>query len=79
MNIAVWQSENFKKKPLVRYGSALLMISIVLSTMFLKQHSVFDVVTGMLMAAVMYRIVYVGNPFRFPVRAGKYERKLHQI
>lgn len=79
VNIAVWQSENFKKKPLVRYGSALLMISIVLSTMFLKQHSVFDVVTGMLMAAVMYRIVYVGNPFRFPVRAGKYERKLHQI
>ena len=46
VNIAVWHSDNFKKNKAVRYGSAVLMVLIILSTMFLKQHSVFDVVTG---------------------------------
>ena len=54
-------------------------MSIILSTMFLKQHSVFDVVTGMITAAGMYMIVYVNNPFRLPVRQEKYEQKLHRI
>ena len=58
---------------------AILMVSIILSTMFLKQHSVFDVVTGMITAAGMYMIVYVNNPFRLPVRQEKYEQKLHRI
>lgn len=79
VNIAVWQSGNFKNNRLVRYGSAILMVSIILSTMFLKQHSVFDVVTGMIMAAGMYMLVYVNNPFRLPVREEKYEHKLHHI
>ena len=55
----------------MRCGSAILMVSIILSTMFLKQHSVFDVVTGMITAAGMYMIVYVNNPFRLPVRQEK--------
>ena len=45
------------KRP-VRVLSLLLCISIILSTMFIKQHSVFDVVTAFIMAAVMYGIVY---------------------
>lgn len=75
VNFSVWHSENFKKNRAVRYGSALLMISIVLSTMFLKQHSVFDVITGMLMAAVIYRLVYSANAVRFSVKERKYIQK----
>ena len=58
VNIAVWHSENFKDKKWVRYGSAILMVLIILSTMFLKQHSVFDVVTGIVLAVFMYTLVY---------------------
>ena len=79
VNIAVWRSDAFKHTHAMRCGSAILMVSIILSTMFLKQHSVFDVVTGMITAAGMYMIVYVNNPFRLPVRQEKYEQKLHRI
>lgn len=42
----------------IRTVSFILCISIILSTMFLKQHSVFDVVTAFIMAAIMYGITY---------------------
>lgn len=79
INMAVWHCENFKNNKLVRYGSAVLMISIVLSTMFLKQHSGFDVVTGIIMAVAMYMLVYAGSPIRLPAKRRKYERKLRRI
>ena len=61
VNMAVWHSENFRKNKAVRFGSAALMVSIILSTMFLKQHSVFDVATGILLAIFMYMLVYSSN------------------
>lgn len=79
VNIAVWHSGDFKHQKAVRYGSALLMISIILSTMFLKQHSVFDVTTGIIMAIAMYMLVYSGSGLRVPVRQQKYQRKLRRI
>lgn len=79
VNIAVWHSGEFKHQKAVRFGSAFLMVSIILSTMFLKQHSVFDVVTGIIMAAAMYMLVYVSNPVRLPVRQPRYTRKLHRV
>lgn len=42
----------------IKIVSGILCVSIILSTMFIKQHSVFDVVTGILMGAVMYAVVY---------------------
>lgn len=72
VNAAIWHSEDFKKHKAVRYGSAVLMVLIILSTMFLKQHSVFDVVTGTVLAAFLYSVVYNPNaslvPARRPVR-----------
>lgn len=79
VNFSVWHSKNFKEKKAVRYGSSLLMISIVLSTMFLKQHSVFDVITGILMAAVVYRLVYGVNALRFSARERKNIRNPKKI
>lgn len=43
---------------LIRGGSFVLMISIILATMFLKQHSVLDVAAGILLATLMDQLVY---------------------
>lgn len=58
VNAVIWHCDNFKKNPFIRYSSGVLAISIVLATMFLKQHSVFDVVTGLLLAQVTISFVY---------------------
>lgn len=57
-HLAIVKSSHFENKRLIRVGSFILCSSIVFSTVFLKQHSVFDVVTGLLMAVVMYIVVY---------------------
>lgn len=46
------------KKRWLRGASLILCISIILSTVFLKQHSMFDVLTGLIMASAMYVLVY---------------------
>ena len=74
VNIAIWHSENFKQNKPVRYGSAILMVSIILSTMFLKQHSVFDVITGIVLSVFMYTVVYAKSP----VHVGNSETSLEE-
>lgn len=58
IHIAVSHSRELKKRRGVQIFSGILMASIILATMFLKQHSVFDVVTACGLAAVMYTMVY---------------------
>ncbi|MCR5720338.1 MAG: serine/threonine protein phosphatase [Lachnospiraceae bacterium] len=57
-NIAIWRSKKFGDNKPVKIVSAIICTSIILSTMFIKQHSVFDVCTAFIMAAVMYVLVY---------------------
>ena len=57
-HIAVMHSHRLEKYKGIRIGSFILCISIIMSTMFIKQHSVFDVATAFIMAAVMYGLVY---------------------
>lgn len=57
-HFAIMHSREFEKKKGIRIGSLILAASIILSTMFLKQHSVFDVLTAFVMGAVMYTLVY---------------------
>lgn len=70
-HIAVMRSARLEHKKGIRIGSFVLCVSIVLSTMFIKQHSVFDVTTAFIMAAVMYVIVY-----RFDILLN-FNRNLH--
>lgn len=58
VHLAVMHSEQLSEKKWVKRASLIMMGSIIASTMFLKQHSVFDVVTGCVMALVMYTLVY---------------------
>ncbi len=58
-HIAISHSKIMQNHPVIRYGSLVLAISIILSTMLIKQHSVFDVLTAFILAAVMYYLVYM--------------------
>lgn len=57
-HFAVIKNPKLCKNKVICTGSLILCVSIILSTVFIKQHSVFDVLTAFIMAAVMYLIVY---------------------
>ena len=54
-------NEKLSSKKWIRFGSLILCVSIILSTVLIKQHSMFDVLTAFIMAAVMYAAVYSCN------------------
>jgi len=58
IHIAISKSRRLQKKKWVVSGSFFLMISICLSTVFLKQHSVFDGICAVVLSVFMYIIVY---------------------
>ena len=43
---------------LIRGGSFVLMVSIILATMFLKQHTILDVVVALAMARICWFFMY---------------------
>lgn len=57
-HIAIAKSRHFEKHKGIRLASLILCVSIILSTMFIKQHSAFDVITACMIAAVTYLFVY---------------------
>mgnify|MGYP004454933619 FL=1 len=66
--VAVEHSEQLKNRPVFRKVCLTLTVLIVLSTMFLKQHSVSDVCCALVMNAgtcmLLYRPVKTGNALR---------------
>lgn len=58
VHIGIMKSQSLKKSRYVRLGSFILMVSICLSTVFLKQHSVIDGVGSLIMAIAIYPLVY---------------------
>lgn len=57
-HIAIYKSETLRKYRWLQIGSFILMISICLATVFLKQHSIVDGIGSVVMAVVMYSMVY---------------------
>ena len=55
---AVMHSEQLHSKSAIRLSCFTLTILIILSTVFLKQHSVYDVMTGILLGVAMYIVTY---------------------
>lgn len=64
VHIAVMNSAALKKKKLIRAASFILMVSICLATVFLKQHSAMDGFGAIAMAFIMYRLVYKEEPLK---------------
>ena len=58
VHIAVMESEFFKTRHVLRGASFVTCVLIILSTVFIKQHSVFDVLTAVAMSIILYLIVY---------------------
>ena len=57
-HLALIHNKQLAENKKIRIGSLVLCISIILSTVLIKQHSMFDVITAFVMAAVMYAVVY---------------------
>lgn len=63
MHMAITTSEKLQDKKAVRIASLCLTSLIILSTMFLKQHSVIDVCIGMTMALFGFEVFYAPHSF----------------
>lgn len=57
-HIAITNSKYLYNKPFVKTASLLLCISICLSTLFLKQHSVIDLIASSILIYVTYLLIY---------------------
>ncbi len=64
--IAVYDSRELKKHKAVSMGAYILAGLIILATMFLKQHSVLDVIAACVMAYVLYQFVYAAERKKAP-------------
>lgn len=64
-DIALCRDERFKKHPSWKWASHILAVLICLSTMFLKQHSVIDVIAALLCNIVFYPLVYHWGTIKF--------------
>lgn len=78
-HIAIARSECFKENKAVKTGSFVLMVSIILSTVLIKQHSLFDVLTAFLMAASFYIIVYKNEYAMLGEKYKEYEEEYSKI
>ena len=71
-HFAIMKSKRLSEKKGIHIASFILCISIILSTMFIKQHSVFDVMTALLMALVLYPLAYGKAPENAMERLSNY-------
>ncbi len=65
--IAIRSSERLLEKKWVQHGAFIMAVLIILSTMFLKQHSVVDVIAAGALAVPMYYIAYGYEPKKLSV------------
>lgn len=65
IHIALNKCEALRDHKAIRTCSLIVCILICLSTMFLKQHSVTDVIGGLAFGGIMYVLLYVVNYSRF--------------
>lgn len=59
VHIAIRNSECLKTNKFAQHGSFILAVLIILSTMFLKQHSIIDVIGAIVLAIPAYYFSYV--------------------
>ncbi len=57
VHIATFSDEKFKNQLALRISSSVLVVMICLSTVFIKQHSIIDVIGGILLAVVIQTIL----------------------
>lgn len=65
-SIAIARSKALRQHRRLQYGAHVLSALIILSTMFLKQHSVTDVFAAFVMACIIYPFVYAAQEKKAP-------------
>lgn len=78
---AIHHCQALKDRKWLQRGALILSVLIILSTMFIKQHSMFDVLTAFLMAGIMYIVVYQADIVSSlqSYRAERSKRRYRQI
>lgn len=61
VHIAVMKCESLQKKFWIQAASLITMILIIMSTVMIKQHSILDVLYGIVLSGVLYVIIYKFN------------------
>lgn len=74
--IAFMTSRQMQKHKVIRYGVTALSVSIILATMFLKQHSVSDVCCALILNLGSYMLLYRPHRFRETLLASKKKKKI---
>jgi len=64
ITVGVFESKAFKHPTAVKIFTAVCAFLICLSTVFLKQHSLWDVLAGFVMAAALYPVFYKTKFFK---------------
>lgn len=64
IHIAVMRSKFLRSHRLVQWGSLILCVSICLSTLFIKQHSIVDGIAAVALSVPLYFIAYRWLPIR---------------
>lgn len=65
IHVALNKCEALRNHKAIRVCSLILCIAICLSTMFLKQHSIIDVIGGCTLSFIMYALIYSVDYSRF--------------
>lgn len=73
--IAFMTCRKLQKHPVIRYGSVVLAVSIIMATMFLKQHSVSDVCCALIMNLGSYMLLYRPHRVRSLSMAAEQKKK----
>lgn len=58
VHLSVAYSDKLKNKPIIKLVSFILLILICASTVFVKQHSIIDVLGGFVLSFVVYMVIY---------------------
>ena len=64
--IAIAKSSSLKKHRMLQWGAYILTALIILSTVFLKQHSVTDMIAAFAMASILYPLIYAAQEKKAP-------------
>ena len=59
--VVIIRDKDFKHPKMAKSFTIVVSILIILSTMFLKQHSITDVVAAFTMAGILYPFVFAAN------------------
>jgi len=62
VSVAVCHNKQLNGNKWTKYSTLIMSTLIILSTMFLKQHSIIDVIAAFAMGSLMYLIVYAREP-----------------